>query len=831
MAGGEGARLRPLTSRMPKPLVPVVGTPVLEHILRLLRDHGITQVVVTVAYLGAEIRNRFGDGADLDMEIEYVVEDRPLGTAGSVRNAAHLLDDTFLVISGDALTDIDLTAVMRAHTERGSHATIVLHSVPNPLEYGVVVTDDEGNIKRFLEKPSWGEVFSDHANTGIYVIEPRVLDHIKPDTNADWSQDVFPTMLRRHEPLHGIVVDDYWCDIGSIQSYMQANWDALDGKVRCHIPGRKEGNVWMGEGVEIGIGVQLDGPAFIGDEVKLKAGAHVNEHGVIGSYSVIDDNTKVSNSVVWPHSYIGERCRLRQAIVCRNVTIKNDSLLEENSVVADECVIGRGSQIRSGVKIWPSKTVEPGSTVNESIIWAGEWRRGLFSSYGLGGLINVELTPEFCARLGAAFGATLPKGACVVVGQDHARSSRMIKRAIVSGIVSAGAKARDVRELPVPVTQWATLDADCAAGIHVIVSPLDQRSADIRFFDHEGLQIDKRAERKLENLLFREDFRRAGFYEMGDIEYGEPIPGYTAHLLRSIDKDIIRNALFRVLIDYDYSDASAVLPMILNELGVTTIPLNAGMREGTHHTTVPDETALISKTVRADVGCMISPTAERITIIDEKGVVLTPHECLAILASWLVRSSAGTVLAPAATPMWISDLIRHEGGTFSATPGDPPSVLRASSVIGTSLASDGDGGFAWPAHLGAFDAMYTLVKLLELRAKVGIPLSQAREALQQQPYITATEFCPWEAKGRVMRILLDRHRTDSVDLVDGIKVYVDGGFVLVRPDPDEPSYHVVASVADAQRGRALVDEYLAEVREAEGTNGTPPVEIEEAAGA
>ena len=288
----------------------------------------------------------------------------------------------------------------------------------------------------------------------------------------------------------------------------------------------------MGEGVEIGIGVQLDGPAFIGDEVKLKGGAHINEHGVIDRYSVIDDNTKVSNSVVWPHSYIGERCRLRQAIVCRNVTIKNNSLLEENSVIADECVLGRGSQIRAGVKIWPSKTVEPGSTVNESVIWAGEWRSGLFSSYGLGGLINVELTPEFCARLGAAFGATLAKGACVVVGQDHARSSRMIKRAIVSGIVSAGAKARDVRELPVPVTQWATRDADCAAGIHVLVSPLDQRSADIRFFDTDGLQIDKRAERKLENLLFREDFRRAGFYEMGDIEYGEPIPGYIQHRLQ-----------------------------------------------------------------------------------------------------------------------------------------------------------------------------------------------------------------------------------------------------------------------------------------------------------
>src|SRR5215472_5016746 len=208
MAGGEGSRLRPLTSRHPKPLVPVVGLPVIEHILRLLRQHGIKQVVVTLAYLGAEIRNRLGDGADLDMEIEYVVEDRPLGTAGSVRNAAHLLDDTFLVISGDALTDIDVGSVITQHRERGSHATIVLHAVPNPLEYGVVVTDDEGNIKRFLEKPSWGEVFSDHANTGIYVIEPKVLDHVKPDSVADWSQDVFPSMLRAKQPLRGVLTED-----------------------------------------------------------------------------------------------------------------------------------------------------------------------------------------------------------------------------------------------------------------------------------------------------------------------------------------------------------------------------------------------------------------------------------------------------------------------------------------------------------------------------------------------------------------------------------------------------------------------------------------------
>lgn len=820
MAGGEGSRLRPLTSRHPKPLVPVVGLPVIEHILRLLRQHGITQVVVTLAYLGAEIRNRLGDGSDLDMEIEYVVEDRPLGTAGSVRNAAHLLDDTFLVISGDAMTDLDLTAVVQEHRRRESAATIVLHQVPNPLEYGVIVTDDEDNVVRFLEKPSWGEVFSDRANTGIYVIEPDVLGYIEPNENRDWSQDVFPAMLARGAPLRGRITEDYWCDIGSIPSYLQANWDALEGRVRCHIPGRREGQVWIGEGVEFGLGVQIEGPAFIGDEVKLKGGAWLNDRVIVDRFAIIDENSKVSNSVIWPHAYIGESCRLRQTIVCRNVTMKNNVFVEENTVVGDECAIGRGTRIRAGVKIWPNKEIEPGSTVNDSVIWAGEWRRGLFASYGMTGLINVELTPEFCAGLGAAFGAMLPKGSDIAVGRDHARSSRMIKRAIVSGIVSAGGNVRDMHEPPVPVIQFATRQTGCQAGVQVLVSPLDQRSVDIRFLDADGLQIDKRAERKLENLLFREDFRRAAFYEMGDIQYYDPIPAYRAHLLESVNVDAIREAGLRLLIDYDYSEASSVLPAVLSDLGVTTIPLNAGLHEGPHHRAVPMETALISRTVNADLGCMLGPTGERLALIDETGTVLTAQETFGVIASWFLPENPGIVLAPAATPDWIAQLVRDSGGTFSATAADASAVIRASATPGTCLAADGAGGFAWPRYLAAFDAMYTVVKLLELHALKGMTLREARESLPNTVYLTATEFCPWEAKGRVMRVLLDGHREKAVDLVDGIKVFVDDGFVLVRPDPDEPAYHIVASVRDESEGRKLVNHYAQLVREAQsGTNG------------
>ena len=464
-----------------------------------------------------------------------------------------------------------------------------------------------------------------------------------------------------------------------------------------------------------GQGSVIDGPAFLGDEVKLKEGTHLIGPVIVDKYSVVDEDARVINSVIWPHTYIGEGCLVRQAVIGRGVTIKNNTVVEEGAVVGDDCVIGKGSRVQAGVRIWPHKEIAPGSTVNDSVVWAGEWRRGLFASWGMTGLINIELTPEFCARLGAAFAATLPRGATIAVARDHARSSRMIKRALISGMVSGGARVRDLEELPVPVTQFATRYGRSEAGVHVLVSPFDQRSADIRFFDRDGLPIDKRAERRLEALYYREDFRRAAFYEMGDIEeHITALPDYVQHLLASVDAEAIRAAGFRLVIDYDYSQASQVLPDVLHRLGVTTVPLNAGVAEGPRHRTVPEETALITRTVHADLGCLFNPTGERLEVIDDQGCVLTGYQLFGLLARWW--SHRGAMLAPASAPQWLRGLVEEQGSGFVATIGEPNQVLRAAASPDVCLATDGEGGMVWPYFFGAFDAMYTLVKLLELRA-------------------------------------------------------------------------------------------------------------------
>ena len=252
MAGGEGTRLRPLTSNAPKPMLAVANRPMMEYILDLLRRHGFDEVVVTVAFMANAIKTYFGDGSEFGLHIVYADEPVPLGTAGSVLNAREHLDERFLVISGDVITDIDLTKLVAFHDDRKAMATIGLVQVENPLEFGIVITHDDGTIERFLEKPTWGQVFSDKINSGIYVLDPAIFDHIDPDRSVDFSSEVFPKLLADGEALYGALGEGYWEDVGTLEAYLRAHHDVLDQRVLLDIAGFQisEG-IWLGEGAEV----------------------------------------------------------------------------------------------------------------------------------------------------------------------------------------------------------------------------------------------------------------------------------------------------------------------------------------------------------------------------------------------------------------------------------------------------------------------------------------------------------------------------------------------------------------------------------------------------
>ena len=819
MAGGEGSRLRPLTSSLPKPLVSVAGRPIMEHILLHLRRHQLRDVVATVQYMGASIRNYFGDGSEQGVALTYSVEDSPLGTAGSVILARQQLGETFVVISGDSLTDIDLGAAARFHRERKAIATIVLKPVPNPLEYGVVVVDEGGAVQRFIEKPSWGEVISDLANTGIYILDPAVFDFFRAGEVTDWSGDVFPKLLKEGEHVFGWIADGYWEDVGSHSAYIKANFDCLEGKVKVQLPGDRVGeSLWIHPDAEIFEGARVDGPALIGAGAKVRAGAWINGPAVIGAYTTVDSGVKLSNSIVWDHSYIGLNSRLRGSVVCRSVTIKNGCLLEEGSVIGSDVTVGAGSTVNANVRIWPNKEVEPGAVVHESIIWAGSWKRGLFSSYGLNGLINIEITPEFASRLGAAIGALMPKGTEIAFSRDYTRSARMIGRALMSGLISSGTNVIDLSALPAPVSRyWARHNH--VSAVHVQTSPVDPRSSDVRIFDDHGLDIDKRNERKLEGLFFREDIRRVSHYEMGRITRREQqTERYLADLIAKVDLEAVRAANFKVVIDYNNGAVAMVLPQILRELNCQVIPLNAASAEIVMEQDDPtfqahlQEIGVITSAVKAKLGVFIDSPGERCFIVDESGTVLSHNDAFAVLTELALTGRHGMVLGPASTSLAFSIIAEKLGSRFVPTKITPGAVLRAAQHADAVLASDGAGGYCWPDFAVSFDAVCTIARVLELLAKTGTSLGALRSRIPSVAHRTAIEFCPWEVKGRVMRTMMEKHLKDRVDLTDGVKVFVDDGWVLVAPDPDRPEYYVIASTREPGHADRLVEEYSQLVR-------------------
>ncbi len=307
MAGGEGTRLRPMTANQPKPLLPVANKPIMEHVLGLLKRHGFTETVVTLQFFAPLIRNYFGDGEDVGMSLQYANEEIPLGTAGSVKNAEDALrDGPFLVISGDALTDIDLSAMVAYHKKQGALVTVGLTRVPNPLEFGIIISGDDGRIQRFLEKPTWGQVFSDTVNTGIYVMEPEVLAEVPAGEPVDWSGDVFPRLVKAGAPLYGWVGEGYWQDVGTHESYLKAQADVLSGQVEAEIDGFEiSPGIWVAEGAEVDPEAVTTGPLCIGEYTKVEAGAELREFTVVGSNVVVKEGAFLHRAVVHNNVFIG----------------------------------------------------------------------------------------------------------------------------------------------------------------------------------------------------------------------------------------------------------------------------------------------------------------------------------------------------------------------------------------------------------------------------------------------------------------------------------------------------------------------------------------------
>jgi mannose-1-phosphate guanylyltransferase / phosphomannomutase len=821
MAGGEGTRLRPLTCDLPKPMVPILNRPIAEHIVNLLKRHGITEVVATLYYLPDVMRDYFRDGSDFGVQMTYAVEeDQALGTAGCVKNIAALLPGTFIVISGDSITDFDLSAAIKFHFDKQSKATLVLARVPEPMEFGVVITDKEQRICRFLEKPSSSEIFSDTVNTGIYILEPEVLDYLPTGEATDFSNDLFPTLLEKGEPMYGYVAEGYWCDVGSLDSYRDAQYDALEGKVDIEIayePSEQPG-VWLGKNTQIDPSAVIQAPVLIGDNCRIGPRAHVDAGTIIGDNVTIGADANLKRPIIWNGALVGDEVHLRACTITRGARVDRRAHVLEGAVLGPLSMVGEEAQVSPGVRVWPSKKIEPGATLNINLIWGNTAPRNLFGQRGVAGLANVDITAEFAVKLGAAYASTLKPGSQVMVSRDQRSISRMVSRSLISGLMSVGVHVQNLEAMALPIARYVSRSLGVAGGIHVRIHPDRSDYILIEFFDGEGINLSKAKEKKIEGAYFKEDFRRAAISDIGGISYpSQVLDAYSHGFEQRINLNAVREHRFKVVIDYVYAVSGAVLPHLLNKFDCDVVVLNASLRQTAPSNTERDELLAqlgpVVEALKANLGVQVAANGEQLTLVDEVGKAIQGERLTALMAEVILRTNPrSAVVVPVHVSSAVELVARRHDALVIRTKANPTALMEACREnAGVVLGGSAEMGFIFPQIHPGFDAMFSIAKLIEALSLQDQSLGQLQAELPRVFHRNLTVRCPWTYKGALMRHLVETHPQEALELIDGVKIceLTNDNWVLVLPDAGEPLVHLYVNGGD----REWVDEKLREYRQ------------------
>ena len=821
MAGGSGTRLRPLTCDLPKPMVSVLNRPIAEHIINLLKRHDITEIIATLYYLPDVMRDYFQDGSDFGVQMTYAVEEeQPLGTAGCVKNIEQWLDDTFITISGDAITDFDLQAAIAFHREKKSQATLVLTRVPNPVEFGVVITDKDGRIKRFLEKPSLSEIFSDTVNTGIYILEPEVLKYLPENEESDFSKHLFPLLLEKGEPMYGYVADGYWCDVGHLEAYREAQYDGLDKKVKLDFPYyEKSEGIWIGNNTYIDSSATIETPALIGDNCRIGARVRIEAGTVIGDNVTIGSDADLKRPIIWNGATVGDEAHLRACTVARGTRIDRRAQALEGSVIGSLSIVGEEAQIAPGVRVWPSKRIESGAILNINLIWGNTAQRNLFGQRGVSGLANIDLTPEFVVKLGASYGSTLKLGSTVIVSRDQRSVSRMIGRAMIAGLMSAGINVQNLEATAIPISRTTVNNImDVSGGIHIRLEPDRSDYLLIEFFDRQGINISKSQEKKIEGAYFKEDLRRVGIEQIGSVSYPSGIlDNYSRTFEKYVNIEAVRNSSSKIVIDYVYGVSGAILPQLLAKFGCDAVVLNASLKEtsvsATQKEVLLNQLGQVVEALKANFGVQVTANGEQLILVDEAGLPIQGETLTALMVNTIFTAHPrSTVVVPVHASSAVEEIARRHDGNVIRTKVNPTALMEASqdhpNVV---LGGNSDIGFIFPQLHPGFDAMFSIAKLIEMLTVQERSLVDIRLDLPDVCHKSCSIRCPWKVKGSLMRHLVETHPTENLELIDGVKIINprNDNWVLILPDAGEPLVHIYANSGD----RFWVDQQLSNYRQ------------------
>ena len=765
MAGGEGTRLRPLSLGHPKPMTPLLGKPVMEHIISLLKGHGITDICVTLCFQPGAVMDYFGSGERLGVQLTYFVEEEPLGTAGSVKNCmSHLNGEDFLVIGGDCVCDLDLSELLRFHRERGGEATLALCHHAAPLEYGLVVVDPSGRVERFVEKPSWGQVVTDLVNTGIYVLSPAAMERVPEHSAYDFGKELFPTMLQEGAPLYGCPLSGYWCDMGDCGAYLNCVCDALSGKVKLDIglPQRGPG-IWSAQ--ELPEDVSLVPPCWIAADVTLGAGALVGPHAVLEHGASVEQKTMVQRSVLLERACAGPRATLYGAILCPGAAARRGAVLNEGAVLGENALAEEGAVLLERVRLWPGQTAPTGCRLARSITSGSQKGVLRFGDGGIiRGVLGEDLGPEALLSLGGALGAE----GVVGLGCTPTPGARMLARAAAAGISAAGGSPL-LHGLESPAQgAWTARRENLPVSLFV---EEDGARIYLHLFDCHGLPLERGRQRKLEHALLQGELRAVRAPQVGAVEQLELSPRRWAEetaRAASLGRPALRRVTVAVGRD---TPGDRAVREALSALGCR---LEDQWRPG-----IP---AFVS-----DHGGF------RLTAQDEKGALLDPGQLLALLTLIEMENGSGRVCVPA--------------GASAAVD------LVAAGYSGTVLRLDRDGAQArelYAAQPWLWSAPSAAVRICSRMEVSG----QKLEALMSK----TPRFSSWKRevpltadRGRVMQALA-RERACTAS-GEGLRLRTGGGWVYLVPLTRRSALRVMAEGPDLEVAAELCDFYAGRAEE------------------
>ncbi|MCL2562576.1 MAG: sugar phosphate nucleotidyltransferase [Oscillospiraceae bacterium] len=758
MAGGEGTRLRPVSLNIPKPMVRLFDRPVLEHTLNLLKRNGITDACLTLRFLPQIVTDYFGDGSAHGMRLTHQIEDTPLGTAGSVAACGDFIGkEHVLILSGDAVCDFDLQACIRFHFEKQADATIVLYAHPDPLEYGLVMTDEAGRVERFIEKPPWNRVFTNRINTGIYILSPAAIAEIPTDGPYDFGKDLFPKLLEKSMNVYGVEAGGYWCDIGSPEAYLQSGMDALDEKLTLDLGADRRGqNIWSHAPIPPGVAVL--GPCYIGKGAVLEQGAKLGPHAIIGAGSHIASGASVSRSMV-DGALIGQDARLDGAIVGRNVSVRRGGILGEGSVIGDGTILGEDSVVDAKVRIWPGKELPPGSRVTENLI-TGRPRSNLrFSGGGvIRGEAGVVITPEAALAIGSALGAEGRVG----VGCAGDAASRLAARAIACGVSAVGGFAL---ELDCPFEAAASYAADLYGLARTVFVHDREGELCLKLYGAQGLPLLREQERRIEAALAAGELRRATGAKTGDITAAAGT--LEAYITAAANCGAPKRISAPIAVEVrGNGGANRALRQALTHMGANPAAHGRG---------VPAfETARGGTLLRAE---------------DEEGHILETEQLLAALVLLELEAGENTIAIPYAAPVALDELAAQFGANILRLGRDPGAAEHYYRL----------------PHLR--DAVFAVCRLAGAMAASGETLHTITQRIPT--FRTARRELPTTGdRAALMQSLASVAEQGEVELVEGLRVPVASGWVHVSPSAGRPVLKVFAESTNMEAAEEICGEVV-----------------------